>query len=228
MTGPQHNTLIARLLMAAIMLLMLAPANATDWDTLMKQREMVDVSTLDPSIIIDLRYATTNNFVGKNMYGTFRKAYLHTEAAAALIKAQKALKKINPAYSIIIYDAARPQSVQQTMWNAVKGTQNARYVARPERGGPHNYGIAVDIGLALNGTPLDMGTPFDSFSTASHITNEQQLVKQKRISKEAYHNRLLLRKAMTDAGFMTYRREWWHFERHRIKYARAHCRLLDF
>ena len=212
----------------AIAALMLLSATVADWDALMRRRGMVELTRLDESFIIDLRYATANNFVGRNMYGTFCKAYLHPEAASALVKAQRKLQKIDPDYSIIIYDAARPQSVQRTMWNAVKGTENARYVARPEKGGPHNYGIAVDVGLAYRGKPVDMGTGFDSFSTASHITQEALLVKQHRISSEAYRNRLLLRKVMTESGFMTYRREWWHFERYRIKYAREHCKLLDF
>ena len=206
-----------RRIVFGILVVMALASAGVDWDAKMVKRGMVEVTRLDPTVAVDLRYATTNNFVGRNMYGTFCKAYLHADAAAALIKAQKALKKHDARYSIVIYDAARPQSVQRTMWNAVKGTANARYVARPERGGPHNYGIAVDV-----------GTQFDSFSDASHITQEQMLVKQGRISREALSNRALLRRVMTQAGFMTYRREWWHFELHRIKYARAHCRLLDF
>lgn len=200
----------------------------TNWQGEMERRGMVDVTTLCQSFIIDMRYATSNNFVGKNMYGSFTRAYLHRDAALSLVKAQQALQKINKAYSIIIYDAARPQSVQRAMWNTVKGTKNEPYVARPNRGGPHNYGVAVDVGLAYNGVPVDMGTEFDSFSSAAHITAEQTLVKQGKISKQALQNRRLLRRVMTEAGFMTYRREWWHFERHRIAYARKHCKLLDF
>lgn len=217
-----------RRIVFGILVVMALASAGVDWDAKMVKRGMVEVTRLDPTVAVDLRYATTNNFVGRNMYGTFCKAYLHADAAAALIKAQKALKKHDARYSIVIYDAARPQSVQHTMWNAVKGTANARYVARPERGGPHNYGIAVDVGLLYDGAPVDMGTQFDSFSDASHITQEQMLVKQGRISREALSNRALLRRVMTQAGFMTYRREWWHFELHRIKYARAHYRLLDF
>ena len=200
----------------------------TNWQGEMERRGLVDVATLCQSFIIDMRYATSNNFVGKNMYGTFSRAYLHRDAARSLVKAQQALQRINKAYSIIIYDAARPQSVQRTMWNTVKGTKNEPYVARPTRGGPHNYGVAVDVGLAYNGVPVDMGTDFDSFSTAAHITAEQQLVKNGTISRQALANRRLLRRVMTQAGFMTYRREWWHFERYRIAYARKHCTLLDF
>ncbi|MGN0213903.1 MAG: M15 family metallopeptidase [Muribaculaceae bacterium] len=218
---------IAHALIAFACLLSLVSADI-DWASQMESRGLVDVEKMCDSFIIDIRYATSNNFVGKDMYGTFTRVYLHRDAAQSLVEAQKALQKINKAYSIIIYDAARPQSVQRAMWNTVKGTSNERYVARSERGGPHNYGVAVDVGLAYNGKPVDMGTDFDSFSTASHITNESTLVKQGKISKQALHNRQLLRRVMTNSGFMTYRREWWHFERHRISYARAHCRLLDF
>ena len=217
-----------RRIVFGILVVMALASAGVDWDAKMVKRGMVEVTRLDPTVAVDLRYATTNNFVGRNMYGTFCKAYLHADAAAALIKAQKALKKHDARYSIVIYDAARPQSVQRTMWNAVKGTANARYVARPERGGPHNYGIAVDVGLLYDGAPVDMGTQFDSFSDASHITQEQMLVKQGRISREALSNRALLRRVMTQAGFMTYRREWWHFQQYDINYARRHFKLLNF
>lgn len=194
----------------------------------MKRLGLIELSSLDSSFIIDLRYATSNNFAGKNMYGKFKQAFLVKDAARSLLKAQKALQRIDVRYSIIIYDAARPRTAQQAMWDAVKGTVGEQYVAPPGKGGPHNFGVAVDVGLAFDGVPLDMGTEFDSFNTASHITDEEALVAEKKISPEALKNRRLLRKAMTDAGFLTYRREWWHFERYRVKYARANYKLLDF
>ena len=73
-----------------------------------------------------------------------------------------------------------------------------------------------------------MGTPFDSFDEVSHIDNEKKLVDSGRLSKEAYENRLLLRSLMTEAGFSTYRREWWHFQCYTIKEARQKLQLLDF
>ena len=215
---------IALLALMAAMLMSAAP----DWDAEMRRAGMVRIADLCTNFVVDLRYAGTNNFVGKNMYGSFRGVYLQRDAAESLVAAQAALKKIDPKYSIIIYDAARPRSVQQTMWDAVRGTTNAQYVARPERGGCHNYGVAVDVGLAYDGVPVDMGTDFDCFTASAHITDEPALVKQGKISREAMNNRRLLRRVMTQAGFMTYRREWWHFERYRIKYTRAHFKLLDF
>lgn len=194
----------------------------------MKEYGLVDIATLDKSIIVDMKYATTDNFVGKNMYGDFKKAYFRPEIARALVRVQAALHKHNPRYSLIIYDASRPQSVQRTMYDMVKNTPYRRYVAKPNRGGHHNFGIAVDISIACDGVPLDMGTGFDSFSVVSHIDNENMLLKTGKLSKQAYENRQLLRRLMRAQGFTTYRREWWHFQQYEINYARQHFRLLDF
>lgn len=206
----------------------LLQAQTADFNASIKQYNLVNVATIDPSISVNLKYATTDNFVHRNMYGTFKTAYLHPSAATALKAALKQLKKVDPNYSFIIYDAARPVSVQRIMWQAVKGTPNEKYVARPHRGGPHNYGIAVDIALTYKGVPVDMGTPFDTFSNDAHITNEAQLVKRGRITEQARKNRVLLRKVLTDNGFRTYSREWWHFTRYDMKYTRAHIKLLNF
>ncbi|MBR1544303.1 MAG: M15 family metallopeptidase [Muribaculaceae bacterium] len=189
---------------------------------------LVDIQSLDSTIVVDLKYATTHNFVGENMYGNLRRAYLNKTTAKSLVAAQKALRKINPGYSIVIYDAGRPISVQRKMWKLVEGTPNSPYVARADRGGPHNYGVAVDVSLLLNGKPVDMGTPFDTFNSTAHITNEDALVKAGKITPQAKKNREILRQAMTQAGFKTYRREWWHFERMRTAYARRHCPLINF
>lgn len=194
----------------------------------MKEYGLVDIATLDRSIIVDMKYATTDNFVGKNMYGNFKKAYFRPEIARSLVRVQAALRKHNPRYSLVIYDASRPQSVQRTMYDMVKNTPYRRYVAKPNRGGHHNFGIAVDISIVCDGVPLDMGTGFDSFSIVSHIDNENELLKTGKLSKSACENRRLLRRLMRAQGFTTYRREWWHFQQYEINYARQHFRLLDF
>lgn len=187
----------------------------------MVQCGMVDLSKIN-GVTLDLRYATDNNFAHRNLYGTFSKAYATPETAQSLEKAVKYLKGIDSSLGIVVFDAARPQSVQRIMWNCVKGTPNARYVARPYEGGPHNFGVALDVSLTRNGVEVDMGTPFDSFSPLSHIDNEPQLLSSGKLSAQAVDDRLLLRRAMTQAGFLTYKREWWHFERHRVGYARRH------
>lgn len=198
------------------------------WAAKMTEYGLVDIATVDPTIIVELKYATTDNFVGENMYGSLSHAYLRPEIAKALSRVQTALKKQNPAYSLIIYDAARPQSVQKLMYDRVKDTKYSRYVAKPYKGGHHNFGVAVDISIVCDGVPLDMGTGFDSFSIVSHIDNEDELLRTGKITKEALANRRLLRKLMRAEGFTTYRREWWHFQQYEIGYARANLKLLDF
>ena len=189
---------------------------------------LVDIQSIDSTIVVDLKYATTDNFMGENMYGNLRRAYLNKATAKSLAAAQKALKRVNPGYSIVIYDAGRPVSVQRKMWKRVAGTANSPYVARGDKGGPHNYGVAVDVGLLLNGKEVDMGTAFDTFNATAHITDEGTLVNSGKISAQAKKNRETLRKAMTEAGFRTYSREWWHFERFRTSYARKHYPLINF
>jgi len=199
-----------------------------DFDAKMREYGLVDIATLDTTITVDLKYATTDNFVGKDMYCGLRKAYLTEKTAQMLIAALHELQKIDPAYSFIIYDAARPQSVQRTMWNIVEGTPQEDYVAKPHKGGAHNFGIAVDISLTYQGKPVDMGTPFDNFTTAAHITNEKALVRSGRITEQARQNRELLRRVLKQQGFEPLSNEWWHFTSCTIKYARKHLRLLDF
>lgn len=221
---------IRRLLVCAVLLVSTVAVcgQEVDYDALMERYGLVNVSAMGPGVIVSLKYATTDNFTSQNMYGNFRRAYLVKQAAQSLQAALKQLQAINPEYGFIIYDAARPISVQRRMWRAVRGTVGERYVASPSRGGPHNYGVAIDIGLTYKGKPVDMGTPFDTFTADAHITAEESLVRKGRISRQAMQNRRLLRKVLTDNGFMTFSREWWHFERYRIKYARRHFRLLDF
>ena len=104
-------------------------------------------------------------------------------------------------------------SIQQKMWDKVKGTKKNIYVSNPANGGGlHNYGMAVDITLCkLNGDTIPMGTVIDFLGKLAHIDNEAMLVKQKKVSQEAINNRKLLREAMTFAGFKPLRTEWWHF-----------------
>jgi len=203
-------------------------ATTVDFDAKMREYGLVDVATLDSTITVDLKYATTDNFVGKDMYCGLRKAYLTDLTARMLIAALHELQKIDPRYSFIIYDAARPQSVQRTMWALVEGTPQQDYVAKPHKGGAHNFGIAVDISLTYDGQPIDMGTPFDNFTEAAHITNEKALVRKGIITEQARQNRELLRRVLKQQGFNPLSNEWWHFTSCSIKHARRHLRLLDF
>lgn len=205
-----------------------AAKKPVDIDAAMQEYGLVDIATIDASILVELKYAGTDNFVGSNMYGSLRKAYFRPEIAKALAAVQRELRRIDSHLSLIIYDAARPQSAQQLMWDVVKDTPNRRYVAKPHRGGHHNFGIAVDVSIACDGVPVDMGSAFDSFSEVSHIDNEASLLRRRLITREALDNRRLLRRLMRAQGFTTYRREWWHFQQYDINYARRTFLLLDF
>lgn len=174
---------------------------------------LVNITELDSTFIIHLMYATPDNFTGQILYKDLKEAYLHPKAAKALLKAHLLLKAQHPGYRLIIYDAARPMSIQKKMWNIVKGTSKYIYVSNPSRGGGlHNYGLAVDISIADSlKHPLDMGTEVDHMDAASHITNEAQLVKEGKITQQERENRILLRQVMNKAGFRALHSEWWHF-----------------
>lgn len=181
-----------------------------------------------PDMPIDLKYTTADNFVGSILYGDLKEAFLHPDAMRCLKKAQKILKEEKPNYSLIIYDAGRPMSVQKRMWNKVKGTKKQKYVSNPARGGGlHNYGLAVDISIIdENGIPLPMGTEFDHLGYKAGITNEQTLVKQGKISRKELQNRLLLRRVMKKAGFRPLQSEWWHFNYCSRNYAKQHYKVM--
>ena len=119
----------------------------------------VNIAEADSSIAIDLMYTRADNFTGTILYEDLKEAYLHPDAMKSLKQAQRLLKEQYPGYSLIVYDAARPLSVQQKMWDVVKGTSKYIYVSNPSRGGGlHNYGLAVDISILDDkGTPLPMG-----------------------------------------------------------------------
>lgn len=190
---------------------------------------LVNVARLDSTIAISLLYATPDNFVGEALYDDLTEAYLHPEAAEALLKAQRLLKEKHPGYSLIIYDATRPMSVQRKMWDLVKGTPKSIYVSNPAHGGGlHNYGLAVDISiLDAGGIPLSMGTKVDHLGPEAYITNEAQLVKNGVITLQEKKNRELLREVMRGAGFRALHSEWWHFNLYSREVAKKNYKLIE-
>lgn len=180
----------------------------------MRNLGLVDIGTLDTTIQVKLMYATDDNFMHLVMYKDISKAFFLPALAEKIVKAQAQLRRLHPGYSLIIYDAARPVSVQKEMRQMAEKMGKADYVANPASGsGMHNYGAAVDISIVdASGKPLSMGTPFDWFGPEAHITNESQLVADGLITQRELDNRLLLRKLMTDNGLLTIPQEWWHFE----------------
>lgn len=192
---------------------------------------LVDVLTICPTIQVSLKYASTDNFMGINMYGKLDKAYVVPEIAEMLKKAQFLLQSIHPGFSLLIYDAARPLSIQQKMFNYVKGTPQEKYIANPgiNGGGYHNYGIAVDLTIIdKNSQPLDMGSEFDCFNEISNVGNEYLLVQKNLISLEAVHNRTLLKTTMERVGFEQNPDEWWHFQKYSKEELQKRYKLLSF
>lgn len=199
-------------------------------DREMELHGLIDVTTLDSTIVVDLMYAKADNFVGEVMYRDSQRAYLHPHAAKAIVRASSALRALNPSYRLKICDAARPMSVQRKMYQKVRRTPLAKYVSNPGRGGGlHNYGLAVDITIVDEyGNELPMGTKADHLGKESNIDNEHHLVKTGVISKKELANRLLLRKVMKEGGFKPISSEWWHFNLCSRNYAKRHYHLLDF
>lgn len=190
---------------------------------------LVDVATLDSSLIVRLPYATSENFTGSILYDDLDRAFLQPEVADKLRQAVQLLREKRPDLRLIVYDAARPISIQRRMWDKVKGTPQRIYVSNPANGGGlHNYGAAVDVTLAdQDGNPLPMGTPFDFFGPEAHIDREAELVAQGKITSTELHNRQLLRQVMREAGFIPLRSEWWHFNALRLSEAKLRYPLIE-
>jgi D-alanyl-D-alanine dipeptidase len=166
-----------------------------------------------PGIRHELRYATASNFVGRDLYSPYDCAWLHREGAAALERARDALATTRPDLSLLVLDALRPQRVQERLWSELEGTGLQIYLANPERGSIHSFGMAVDVTLCdAQGRELDMATPFDDLTERSHPVLEEALLAKGEIAREGVVNRRILREAMTRAGWQGISREWWHFD----------------
>lgn len=178
-----------------------------------KQQGYMDVQDEDPTIKVSLMYSRPDNFTGKILYKDLKEAFLHPQAAKALAKAQKELKRLRPDLSLIVFDAARPMSIQQQMWDVVKGTSKNIYVSNPANGGGlHNYGFAVDVSICdEKGDTIPMGTLIDHMGKEAHPEYETSMLAKGKISKEAVNNRKLLRRVMSAGGFRVLKTEWWHF-----------------
>lgn len=206
----------------------LAEQDTSPLEKTMIEMGLVDIQTLDPSIHIDVKYSTTDNFMKADAYGDLNKIFLQKSVAEGLAKAHNSLKKIYPDYRFIVFDGARPFSVQQKMWEIVKGTDMAHYVAPPnKKGSMHNYGCAVDLSVIdETGKELDMGTPFDYLGALAETTSEEAYIKQGKLTRKQVDNRLILRRAMESAGFFVLNREWWHFNAYSDTYVLANFKKI--
>jgi D-alanyl-D-alanine dipeptidase len=184
-----------------------------DWERVLADLGLVDARTVCPDVIVELKYASADNFLHRNVYGNLKKCYLLKEVALKLAAAQKNLSALKPGWRLKVYDGARPRRIQAAMWALVKGTPQQPFVANPETGSIHNYGAAVDLSAVDDkGRELDMGTPFDFFGDLAQPRWEDAFLKQGKLTTEQVQNRRLLRKVMTEAGFISISSEWWHFD----------------
>lgn len=175
---------------------------------------LVNVHEMDSTIRIDLKYSTPQNFIGIDVYGNFDQCYLQKEVAEKLVNAQKFLRQKFPYYTLIVFDAVRPLSIQQKMWDtiALPAGEKIKYLSNPKHFSLHNYGAAVDLSIVDdNGILLDMGTPFDFFGEKAHPVKEQELLASGELTQHQISNREILRSVMRKAGFFGIQTEWWHF-----------------
>ena len=201
-----------------------------EYEQKMRQQGLVNIQEIDPDILLDLKYSTTDNFVGKNMYGCITNCYLQKRPAQMLASANNLLQQKNANYRLLIYDGGRPLSIQKILWNSLtqySPKQRATYVANPIQGSIHNYGSAVDLTIATaDGTPLDMGTKYDFFGELAYPKRESYFLKIGKLTKQQVANRQLLRSVMKVAGYMPIDYEWWHFNAMSRQTAKATYRII--
>jgi zinc D-Ala-D-Ala dipeptidase len=180
----------------------------------MIRQGLVDIQSLDPTIVVELKYSSTDNFLKKDVYEGMKHAYLQPEVASRLVKAQQYLKTIDPELSLIIYDAARPRHVQQKMWDALDlpFDEKIKFLSNPAHGSVHNFGAAVDVSIIdIHGVLLDMGTEFDHLGKLAYPSLEQEMFEDGLLNEYQLANRRLLRQVMKQGGFWGIQTEWWHF-----------------
>jgi D-alanyl-D-alanine dipeptidase len=168
-----------------------------------RKPELVELVKLDPTIKLDIRYATTNNFLNTPMYSQAR-AFMQRPAAEALVRAHQALKK--QGYGLLIHDAYRPWYVTKMFWEATPEDKKI-FVADPKEGSKHNRGCAVDLTLydLKSGAVVQMPSGYDEMSERAYADYKGGTAEQR-------ERRGILRHAMEKEGFTVYPQEWWHFD----------------
>lgn len=192
---------------------------------------LVNLEKIIPGIKVELKYSTTDNFFGQDVYGELSNAYLQPEVAEQLKKAQELLQKEYPDFTLLVYDGARPLSVQQILWDNLDKPDSLKplYVADPKTGSLHNFGVAVDLTIfdTKADSTLDMGTGYDFFGYAAYPDREKQMLAEGVLNSEQIENRELLREVMNAAGFTGIGSEWWHFNAYSRKKAGEKFKLVE-
>jgi len=168
-----------------------------------REAKLVELTTLDNTIKLDIRYATDNNFVGRSVYPEAR-AFLQKPAAKAVVSVHRKLKK--QGLGLVIFDGYRPWTITKLFWDVVPEDKR-KFVADPAKGSKHNRGCAVDLSIydLKTGALVEMPSGYDEFTerASPNYTGGTQ-------TQTA--NREMLRKLMEDAGFTVNPNEWWHFD----------------
>ena len=169
----------------------------------LRRPDLVEIVRLDPTIHLDIRYSTKNNFLGRRVYKQAR-AFLQRPAAEALARVSAALK--GQGYGLVVFDGYRPWSVTKLFWDSTPEALR-EFVADPAKGSRHNRGCAVDLTMydLKTGRPVRMPSEYDEFTERAHIDYECA-------TPEARRLRDILRAAMEAEGFSVYKPEWWHYD----------------
>ncbi|HEX8844360.1 MAG TPA: M15 family metallopeptidase [Pyrinomonadaceae bacterium] len=168
-----------------------------------RRPDLVEIIKLDPTIRLDIRYATKHNFVGRAVYKEAR-AFLQRPAAESLARVNAALKR--QGYGLVVFDGYRPWAVTKIFWE-ITPADKKEFVADPSKGSRHNRGCAVDLTLydIQTGKEVQMPSEYDEMTERSHINYQCA-------TPEARRLRDLLRAAMEAEGFAVYEPEWWHYD----------------
>jgi D-alanyl-D-alanine dipeptidase len=168
-----------------------------------REPALVELVTLDPTIKLDVRYASARNFVGRPVYDQAR-VFLQRPAAEALVRAHRALRA--QGYGLLLFDGYRPWRVTKLFWDVTPPDKRA-FVADPAQGSRHNRGCAIDLTLydLASGRELEMPSAYDEMS-------ERAAADYAGGSVEARARREILREALAAEGFEMLSNEWWHFD----------------
>lgn len=196
-------TILPLLVLISLATFAASAQNAPPKERNKREADLVELTKLDDTIKLDIRYARTDNFVGKAVYPEAR-AFLQRPAAEAVIRVHRKLKE--QGLGIVIFDGYRPWRITKLFWE-VTPEDKRKFVANPEKGSKHNRGCAIDLSIfdLKTGKLLDMPSDFDEFTERASPAYKGGTTQQTK-------NRDLLRRMMEAEGFTVNANEWWHFD----------------
>ena len=199
----KRNVSFAAAVLSLILVSSAAAQNGPPKEANKREARLVELITLDPTIKLDIRYATDNNFVGRKVYPEAR-AFLQQPAAKALVRVHRKLKK--QGLGLVIFDGYRPWAITKLFWE-VTPEDKRKFVANPAKGSKHNRGCAVDLSVfdLKTGELLPMPSGYDEFT-------ERASPDYKGATPQETANREMLRRLMEAEGFTVNPNEWWHFD----------------